>query len=169
VTRVRPATLGDVDAVTRLERDVFGADAWSRESVVAELTGPHRQALVAVGDGGEVCGYVVLLHAGDVADLQRIAVAPSVRRRGVGAALLRGCDLAGVDRVLLEVRADNEAALAFYGRHGFGRIARRRRYYADGADAVVLQRRPGAGHEEGQGCGSAGGGSTGQVRAARGR
>ncbi|MDQ4008192.1 MAG: ribosomal protein S18-alanine N-acetyltransferase [Actinomycetota bacterium] len=139
MTRVRRATDVDVDAVAALEVEVFGADAWSAASVAGELTGPGRQALVAVDDSGAVCGYVVVLLVGDVADLQRVAVAPALRRRGVASALLAGCHV-GAARMLLEVRADNAGALAFYDRHGFAEIARRRRYYADGADAVVMKR-----------------------------
>ena len=41
--------------------------------------------------------------------------------------------------MLLEVRADNRPALAFYAHHGFVEIDRRDRYYADGATAVVMQ------------------------------
>ena len=42
--------------------------------------------------------------------------------------------------MLLEVSARNTGALAFYGAEGFTEIARRRRYYRDGADAVVMER-----------------------------
>lgn len=138
--RVRRATEADVDAVTALERAIFGDDAWSRDSVLHELTQSLRQAYVAVDEAGEVCGYVVVLGVGDVADVQRVAVADAHRRRGVAAALLEACDLHVHARVVLEVRADNEAALAFYGRNGFAEISRRRGYYADGEDAVVMQR-----------------------------
>ena len=41
--------------------------------------------------------------------------------------------------MLLEVAAGNEAALAFYAAEGFTEIDRRRRYYRDGTDAVVLR------------------------------
>jgi ribosomal-protein-alanine N-acetyltransferase len=41
--------------------------------------------------------------------------------------------------MLLEVRADNAGALAFYLAEGFAEIDRRRRYYRDGADAIVLE------------------------------
>jgi [ribosomal protein S18]-alanine N-acetyltransferase len=139
VTSIRPATDADVDAVAALEADLFGADAWSPASVREEVTGSSRQCFVAVEDG-QVCGYVVVRDAGDVADLQRVAVTRAMRRRGLAAQLLRRCDTSAHDRSLLEVRADNLAAIAFYRREGFAEIARRRSYYVDGTDAVVMQR-----------------------------
>ena len=42
--------------------------------------------------------------------------------------------------MMLEVSAVNDAAIAFYLRHGFAEIARRPRYYRDGSDALVLSR-----------------------------
>ena len=57
-------------------------------------------------------------------------------------ALLRRGRVRRGARMLLEVRADNTAALAFYAAEGFVEIARRRRYYRDGTDAVVLRGPP---------------------------
>lgn len=139
MTQVRRATAADVDAVAALEQQIFAGDAWSHASVLEELTGALRQAYVAVDGTDAVCGYVVLLGLGDVADLQRIVVRRSHRRRGVATALLGACDLSGLQRVVLEVRADNHAAREFYHRRGFTEVARRRRYYADGTDALVLE------------------------------
>ena len=138
--RIRPATEADADAVAAMESAIFGDDAWSRDAVLHELTQPLRQAYVAVDEAGEVCGNAVVLGVGDVADVQRVAVADAQRRRGVAAALLDACDLHAHARVLLEVRADNEGALAFYQTNGFAEISRRAGYYADGSDAVVMQR-----------------------------
>ena len=139
MTSIRPATDADVDALAALEAEIFGVDAWSPASVRAEVTAASRQCFVVVEDG-EIRGYVVVRDAGDAADLQRIAVTPAMRRRGLGAQLLRRCDVSAYDRTMLEVRADNVAAIAFYRSEGFSEIARRRSYYADGTDAVVMQR-----------------------------
>jgi ribosomal-protein-alanine N-acetyltransferase len=136
---IRVATIEDVPAVTALETAVFGADAWSAASVAEELTGPRRRAWV---DGDPVSAYAVTATAGDVADLHRIAVAPSRRGTGVAStlmtALLDAARSDGAARVLLEVAADNEAALGLYARHGFAEIDRRPAYYRDGRDALVL-------------------------------
>lgn len=137
--RVRPATVDDVAAVVALEEQVFGADAWSLASVRAELTGPRRTAVLA-GDP-EVVGYAVTASVGEVVDLQRIAVHPARRRQGVARALLAAvlAEAAG-QRLLLEVSAANSPALRFYAVEGFTEIDRRRGYYRDGSDAVVMER-----------------------------
>ena len=74
-----------------------------------------------------------------------IASAPSVRRLGVGRALLVELldDLDGraVEACFLEVRAGNAPALALYESHGFTRLDVRRAYYEDGEDALILVRR----------------------------
>lgn len=136
---LRPATADDVAAVASLEAVVFGPDAWSPAAVRSELTGPRRVALVACAP--EVVGYAVTVSAGDVVDLQRIAVHPAHRRHGLARRLLAEVSgLADADRMLLEVSVDNAAALGFYAAEGFTEIDRRRRYYRDGSDAVVMER-----------------------------
>jgi ribosomal protein S18 acetylase RimI-like enzyme len=99
-------------------------------------------ALVSEGDAGDgaVVGYVVVRVGPDVADLHRIAVAPAARRRGLARRLL--AEVGPLPRLLLEVSADNDEARAFYAAEGFTELARRRRYYRDGSDAVVMERPP---------------------------
>jgi ribosomal-protein-alanine N-acetyltransferase len=136
---LRPATESDVPALSALEEQLFGVDAWSPAVLASELTGPGRAAVVAVS-GDEVVGYAVTMASGDVVDLQRIAVHPAHRRAGLARALLAELLTgASADGMLLEVSADNEGALAFYAGEGFSQIDRRRRYYRDGSDAVVMR------------------------------
>lgn len=143
---VREAGAADLRAVVELERQVFGLDAWSAASVADELAATDRRWRLAEGEdarGARVLGYAVVRVVDDVADLQRIAVRPDARRRGMASALLasaaEAARAAGARRLLLEVSADNGAALAFYARHGFTEVDRRPRYYRDGSDAVVMR------------------------------
>lgn len=145
MTLVRPAGAADVEAVARLEQECLGADAWSeglvRQGVLGDL--PTITYLVAEVEG-DVVGHAVTSSAGDIAELQRIAVDEEHRRRGIAGALLAGVVDAArrtpADRLLLEVREDNAGALAFYAGQGFVAIDRRPRYYADGTTAVVMRR-----------------------------
>jgi [ribosomal protein S18]-alanine N-acetyltransferase len=142
---VRPATLEDVDAIAASEAANLGADAWSHGLVEEGVAGrlPTVHYLVAEEDG-RIVGHAVASVVGDVAELQRIAVLAGHRRRGLAAALLDEvvalAERAGADRVLLEVREDNEPALGFYATRGFVEVDRRTRYYRDGTAAVVLGR-----------------------------
>ena len=144
VTLVRTAGPADVEAVIRLEDECLGVDAWSEGLVREGIAGTLPTVVYLVAEvGGEVVGHAVVSTAGDIAELQRIAVHAAHRRSGVASALLAEViEVAGrteADRLLLEVREDNDAALAFYARSGFSEIYRRPRYYADGATAVVLR------------------------------
>ena len=144
--RIEPAVETDLDEIVALERESLGWDAWTepliREGLEGRLPTIHYLA-ARIGD--ELAGYAVVSLVAEVAELQRIAVAPDHRRAGVASALIEALvDLAAdteADRVLLEVREDNEAALGCYTQSGFEEIDRRPRYYRDGAAAVVMLRR----------------------------
>ncbi|GEP36609.1 N-acetyltransferase [Nocardioides psychrotolerans] len=142
---IRNATPDDVTAIADLEDEALGIDAWSeglvREGVLGAL--PTISYVVAEQDGA-LAGYAVASVVADIAELQRIAVRPGLRRGGLASALLdQVVALArdgGADRVLLEVRETNAPALAFYAARSFVEVSRRPRYYRDGATAVVMRR-----------------------------
>ncbi|MEO9325747.1 GNAT family N-acetyltransferase [Nocardioides sp. C4-1] len=143
---IREAGPDDADALARLEEENLGVDAWSSTLVAAGVSGevPTVTWFVAEPDdaAGGPAGYAVVSLAGEVAELQRIAVTPARRRTGLARALVdvvvAAARAGGAERVLLEVREHNEAALALYAERGFVEIARRRRYYRDGETAVVM-------------------------------
>jgi ribosomal-protein-alanine N-acetyltransferase len=81
--------------------------------------------------------------AADEAEILTLAVAPALRRQGRGRALLTAAVLRAASEataMFLEVSAGNLAAQNLYFGAGFREVGRRRRYYADGADALVLRR-----------------------------
>lgn len=139
---VRPAADVDLSALERLEEEGF-PEPWSSGLLTAELHHPASLVLVAT-TGGDVVGYASFRRAADEAELLRIAVAPTARSRGVGRRLVETGlgELArrGVIRCFLEVRPHNAPARALYRRLGFQETGRRRGYYADGSDALLLSR-----------------------------
>jgi ribosomal-protein-alanine N-acetyltransferase len=90
-------------------------------------------------------GYGGLIAYDHEAHVATLGVTKALQGEGVGSLLLDAL-LAEADKrspvVLLEVRADNEAAQRLYRRRGFTEIGRRRGYYQpSGADAVVMRRK----------------------------
>ena len=138
----------DLVRCAELERVLFPADdPWSKRTFERELTLGHHY-LGAYGLDGELVGYAGLSLVGRYPDaeanVQTLGVGPAWRGRGIGKALLRGL-LTIADEVaapvFLEVRTDNEVAIALYAAHGFTRLGLRRRYYQpSNADAYTMGR-----------------------------
>ena len=151
-------TPGDLPAVMVLEEELFAPDTWTEAMYRDELSrGDTRFYVVAEfhlegeddeePEGAEpvTVGYGGLIAYDDEAHVATLGVTKALQGEGVGSLLLDAL-LAEADRrspvVLLEVRADNEAAQRLYQRRGFTEIGRRRGYYQpSGADAVVMKRK----------------------------
>ena len=148
---VRPAEARDLPGILAIERASF-SDPWTEDAFESAFALQRMRLFVAeeVSDdrrGGApvLVGYVVALLLGLEAEIADLAVAPSVRRRGIGSVLLDRtlADLSarGVEAVFLEVRESNSAARALYESRGFASVGRRRGYYRHPAeDALILKR-----------------------------
>ncbi|MGH6838596.1 MAG: GNAT family N-acetyltransferase [Methylocella sp.] len=116
-----------------------------------------EQLFVALGtfaDGAvdakeeRLAGFVLSRVAAGEAEILTIAVAPEWRRRGIATSLLTPhmAELAAirVDRLFLEVDAENSAALALYANFGFAQVGERKAYCRTGgghlAGALVMRR-----------------------------
>ena len=141
----------DIDAVLRLEAELFPEDAWSAGMFWSELAGARgprrsRAYLVAERADGSLAGYGGLGVAGETADVMTLGVTRACQGTGLGARLLSALlDAAvaefGCREVLLEVRTDNARAQRLYTRFGFRPIGIRRGYYQPGGqDALVMRR-----------------------------
>jgi [ribosomal protein S18]-alanine N-acetyltransferase len=143
---LRPMATADMRAVLRLERQLFGDEAWSRAMLAGELAQQPQSRHYLVADvGGEVAGYAGLLAAGTQGDVLTLAVAAGRWGQGTGsallAALLAEASRRGCLEVFLEVRADNARAQLLYRRYGFTQIGVRRGYYQpSGTDALVMRK-----------------------------
>lgn len=139
--RIRPAQEPDLPRIAWIEETAFH-DPWPLELLSYEFRHPRAFVLVASWGPGEPSGYVSFRHGGGEAELMRLAVTPDERRRGVARALVeRGLEKLRRERIQschLEVRMDNEGAIAFYRNLGFERSGRRRSYYRDGEDALLF-------------------------------
>lgn len=117
---------------------------WSEATWLAEFDRDDRHLLVALDSpDGDVVGAAAFRLAGDVVDLDRVAVAPDWRRRGLASAMV----MTGLEwtrqrkarRMLLEVHHTNRPAIALYEAYGFTTVARRDNYYGRDRHANVME------------------------------
>lgn len=139
--RVTAAGLDDADAIAELEA-AAAHHPWTASQVAAHLGLEASCSWIARIDGVPV-GWVLATAVADEGELCSVGTLPAARRRGVARALLdalvAGWRARGVTVAWLEVRVDNVAARALYARTGWSEAGVRRRYYADGVDAVVCR------------------------------
>ncbi len=141
---LREMTWRDIPELVVLERTLFADDAWSEQSWWAELAGRPRRSYVIGDQGGAVLGYAGVDLGGEVADVMTIAVAASVQGNGLGtllmAWLIAEARHGGANYLMLEVRADNDAAQRLYYKAGFVLLTMRRKYYQPGGvDALIMR------------------------------
>ncbi|MEW7980579.1 MAG: GNAT family N-acetyltransferase/peptidase C39 family protein [Candidatus Sedimenticola endophacoides] len=145
IDAVRPARPGDLDALLELERHCFDSDRISRRQFRYLLTKAKATVLV-IERGGRLLGDLVLLfsHATSVARLYSIAVHGEARGRGLGRQLMKAAEGAAWAHhrayLRLEVRKDNQAAVALYQSLGYRRLGELSNYYEDHMDAWRLEK-----------------------------
>ncbi|MEI3231522.1 MAG: tRNA (adenosine(37)-N6)-threonylcarbamoyltransferase complex transferase subunit TsaD [Gordonibacter pamelaeae] len=138
----KPLDAAHAAAVSALEAQVMGSDAWNEHLVADELPRPDRVWWAAY-DGEQLLGYAGGWVVDGQVQILKVGVDPSQRRRGIARELLARVaadarDL-GAATCSLEVRAGNVGAQAFYEALGFHTLGTRPRYYSDGEDALIME------------------------------
>ena len=142
--KIRQATVGDLQAITKLNEELFKVDSeWDRTLDFSWPTSTRGQEYFAtrlVNEGGvafvaEIDGEIVGYLCGSIedalsyrsferlADLGDMFVLLQYRNAGIGSALVKSFKLwskeQGVKRIRVEVTAQNSKALSFYSENGF--------------------------------------------------
>ena len=143
-----------LQAVANIETLVQPHDAWTYQTLVELLEQDSINMLVVYDQQHEekafnnkVIGYCLYQVVFEQAEILRIGTHPDYQRQGVASQLftvlnkqLQACK---VETLLLEVRADNDPAIALYEQHGFTVIHRRSGYYQQPQqppiDALIMQ------------------------------
>jgi ribosomal-protein-alanine N-acetyltransferase len=135
----------DIESVLHIEQQVH-AHPWTKGNFSDALRSDYVCKVAELD--GEIMGYVVLMQGVDDAELLDIGIASAYQRQDWGRKLLQAMLLLarelGKQRVVLEVRASNTAAIALYSSLEFSGIGLRRDYYpvenSHREDAILMGR-----------------------------
>ena len=142
VPNIRRMKIDDLDRIMALETELF-TDPWSRQSYLFEICTNRFSLPVVMEIDDVVMGYAVVWRLYGEFHLATFGIAPNHQGNGWGRYLLEKLlDMADVEkRAILEVRRSNHRAKSLYESFGFREIAMRMRYYKNGEDALVMEKR----------------------------
>lgn len=138
---LREMTEADLGAVLRIEREVH-AHPWTLGNFSDALRSGYQCKVFE--SASVMMGYAVMMLAVDEAELLDIAIDKAHQRKGIGRKLLEAMSSLArhenMRRMVLEVRASNQPAIALYRASGFEQIGLRRDYYpaANGREDAIL-------------------------------
>jgi [ribosomal protein S18]-alanine N-acetyltransferase len=149
IVTIDALTRADAARCAELEAQLFdGDDPWPKSAFLHEMASRHNH-YVAARAGDKLVGYAGIARLGLLPpheyEVHTIGVDPAYQGQGIGRRLLDTLlGFAGRGAVYLEVRTDNDAAIAMYHSAGFIEVGLRKRYYrVSGADAYTMKRDPG--------------------------
>lgn len=101
----------------------------------------------ALCDQNDILGFCLfnLNKLESLGHLLKIVVTPTNRGSGIGKVLHRSTEkrlaFAGVKKLHLEVETSNMYAIKMYNELGYLTLVRKKQFYSDGTDAVVMQKK----------------------------
>ena len=130
----------NAEEVYQVEKACFSTP-WSLESFRKDLENKNA-VYVCLEEDGKVIGYVGMWNISGEGNINNVAVLPDYRRKGYGRLLLSHLiSYANEHQLLLltlEVRASNEGAIHLYESCGFEVVGRRKKYYDNCEDAILM-------------------------------
>ena len=138
---IRIATSNDLADILSIEKKVF-KHPWSKEQLSWELNSqPTAENYVMIARGNMI-GYLFSHVVDDDVQILNIAIDIPFQHKGYGEQLLSYLlDQFNTDSSIhLEVRKSNFPAINLYLKFGFHETGTRKGYYADGEDAIIMQR-----------------------------
>jgi len=141
---LRPYEARDFPALYRLDQACFPAGiAYTKTGLRYFLKLNGAQCLVAE-ENERIAGFLLAEENAPLAHIITLDVAAPHRRCGIGSELLRQTETnlaaRGVRSILLETATTNEAAVAFWQRHGYRIEAVLKRYYLGRLDAYEMRK-----------------------------
>lgn len=125
-------------------KDAFNEfdDFWSPENLKSELQAENREYVVVKDKEGLIVGFAGIILSVDDAEITNIVTKKDKRRQGIGSILINELikisKEKGKDNISLEVNEENEYAIKLYEKNGFEVVGRRKNYYNNKNDAIIM-------------------------------
>ncbi len=146
--QLKPLAPEQLSSVLEIDRECLGG-LWTLDGYQREIASPNSTLLVlslirASDPKEKILGFGCLWAVLEEAHITILAIKPHYQSRGLGQlllySLLQDAVSRSLERVTLEVRSSNQVAISLYQKFGFKIAGRRKNYYQNGEDALILWR-----------------------------
>lgn len=143
-TQLRKMVQNDIPQIINIEKQLFPQDHWSKTTFLNQLKLTNLCQYHVATINNQIVGYSGIAFHLDTADIQTLAVKNQWQNKKIGKQLLQNmlqqCYNQKITKILLEVRSDNPIAQKLYKNYGFTEIFRRKNYYKQATDAIIMQK-----------------------------
>lgn len=141
----------DLNAVLVLEKLLY-KDPWNENNYASELEQNDYAYMYVLEHDGVILGYAGFWLSYEYATITKVSINPAVQKKGLGYYLFNSIMKIALDKgatsFSLEVRESNIAAQGLYLKSGYEKKGKRKGYYSDGEDAIVMIYEKGDEHYE---------------------
>ena len=140
----RVANAFDLPIFVSLDKELFSYAPWTTGQYKEEFSSPTRHFVVALDEQHSIIGYAGVFAPGATeADILTVGVVPEHRGKGIATALMalitEWASAQESTAMMLEVKADNVAAIGLYESLGYSKLNVRKDYFGAGLDAQVMR------------------------------
>ena len=139
--KIREAKVNDLEKIYDIEKRVF-SNPWSKESIKNELNRTSCSLNFVSENNNHLIGYCFSHIIDKEVHIINIAIDIPYQHRGNGKEFfyLIFKNYIEYANVFLEVKSTNFPAINLYLHFGFEEIDRKKMYYSDGKDAIIMSR-----------------------------
>ena len=142
--KVRQFLPKDFKKISEIAKESF-LHPWT-DSYLRKVSQEHTNDILVAETAGKTVGYILgYIKPDKSGSIKILAVDPNYREQGVGGKLIETIvgklKKEGANEVFLKLRADNSVAYDFYGKLGFIKTKRIRKYFSNGDDAYIMRKK----------------------------
>lgn len=120
-----------------LENQIFDNSAYSRKEMEEILKNERYEIYLFIEK--EIKGYAIIHDSYDIYEIMKIGTKPEERNNEIGSKILKVIKEEVNKSIFLEVRENNKIAKKFYEKNGFLEYGKRKKYYKDGENAILMK------------------------------
>ena len=138
---LRSGHISDLKNIVEIENQVYKKPYWSVKMFERLLIDNSNESIWVYEKGSSIFGFIIDLRFDDEINILNIAIDKSHQKRGHGSNML--LDYLRIipekSTIFLEVNENNNNAISIYKKHCFKNVNKRKSYYKDGSDAIIMK------------------------------